>query len=117
VTKTVTAPVGVTVTTRGTANGVATGQPNGGDAGRDASAVAVIDTDEADDADRGGVRVGLAGPALHDATNSPAANNRGSLASKGMENLRLRRSKFFATADADRAGIIRAHFDPEEGCL
>jgi hypothetical protein len=98
-------------------NGVATGQPNGGNAGLEASAVAVTDTDEADDVDRGGVRVGLAGPALHDVKNTATANNRGSLASTDMENLRSRRSKSFATADTDRAGIIRAHFDPEEGCL
>jgi len=98
-------------------NGVATGQPSGGNAGLEASAVAVTDTDEADDVDRGGVRVGLAGPALHDVRHNATANNQGSLASTGMENLRPRQSKLFATADADRAGIIRAHFDPEEGCL
>jgi hypothetical protein len=98
-------------------NGVATGQPSGGDAGLAANAVAVTDTDEADDVFSGGVPVGLAGPALHDVNNNGTATNRGSLASTGMENLRPRRSKLLATAHTDRAGIIRAHFDPEEGCL
>jgi hypothetical protein len=98
----------------GTTNGVATAQPNVVVAGRDASAVAVIDTDEAD---MGGVLVGLAGPELHDVTSNAAPSNSGSLVSCDMENLRPRQSKLSASADADRAGIIPANSDPEEGCL
>ena len=99
VTKTIAEPVGVTVTMSGTLKGVATGQPRGGTAGLDASAVAVIDTDEAD---MGGVFVvGLTGPELHDETNNAAASSSGSLASRSMGNLRPQLSKLFARGNEE----------------